>query len=155
MTTPDASEANNMRRFISLVLLLTGCATLPPAPPARPDTNVHASFGRTWDAVVDYFARSSIPIKTIDRSSGLIAAESQRLSGDNSRYAGCKNALASVPVEGASFNVLIHGDSTRSTVRVTANWIGSTVSQMSIHCQTTDVWEMEFETAIKAKAEAQ
>lgn len=131
-----------------------GCASLPAAPAARPDTEIQASFGRSWDAVVDYFARSSIPIKTIDRSSGLIAAETQRLAGDNSPYAKCSNGFFSFQAEGASFNALIRGDSTHSTVRVTANWIPVNNGGITIHCQTTDVWEKQFESAIKEKAEA-
>lgn len=146
-----------MRRIVAVTITLTiaACATLPPAPATRPDTEVNASFGKTWDAVIDYFARGSIPIKTIDRASGIVAAEAQRLPGDNSAYAVCvQGVMGHANVEGASFNALIHGDSTHSTVRVTANWIPSAISQLNIHCQTTDVWEKQFESAIKAKAEA-
>lgn len=139
--------------FISLALL-NACATLPPAPPARSDTAVNAPFGRTWDAVVDYFARSSIPVKTIDRSSGLIAAEATSLAGDNSTYATCTNGFLSFPPRGASFNALIRGDSTRSTVRVTANWMTPTpAGSAPIQCVTSDLWEKQFESAIKLKAE--
>lgn len=137
------------------LLAVTGCASLPPAPPARPDTQVQSPFGKTWDAVVDYFARSSIPVKTIDRTSGLIAAETTQLSGDNSAYARCSNGFLNFAPSGASFNALIKGDSARSTVRVTANWLGAqTEGSARVMCVTTDVWEKQFETAIKAKAEA-
>jgi hypothetical protein len=104
--------------------------------------------------VVDYFARSSIPVKTIDRTSGLIAAEATQLAGDNSSYARCSNGIFSFAPVGASFNALIKGDSTQSTVRVTANWIRPTApGSASVSCVTTDVWEKKFEAAIKAKAE--
>lgn len=139
-------------RFLFLVLI-SACATLPPPAPTRPDTEINASFGKTWDAVVDYFARSSIPVKTIDRSSGLIAAETTRLAGDNGPYATCANELRYFAPEGASFNALIRGDSTRSTVRVTATWLSSGGGAVGIQCQTTDLWEKNFEAAIKAKAE--
>jgi len=139
--------------FISLSIIFVACATLPPAPPVRADTPVAAPFNRTWDAVVDYFARSSIPIKTIDRTSGIIAAESSSLAGDNSGFAVCSNALAHVPALGANFNVLVRGDTAQSIVRVTATWIGSGASQMDVRCMTTDLWEKQFEAAIKAKAE--
>lgn len=143
-----------MKRITSLLLTVvfaSACASLPPAPQPRADTPVSASFGRTWDAVVDYFARSSIPIKTIDRTSGLIAAETTRLAGDNSRYGVCINPLRSFAPQGGSFNVLVKGDSTRSTVRVTATWLAA--PPVEAQCQTSDVWEKQFETAIKAKAE--
>lgn len=139
--------------LVACSLLLVACATLPPAPAPRPDTNVNASFGRTWDAVVDYFARSSIPIKTIDRSSGIIAAETTRLVGDNSSYAKCSNGFMSVTPEGASFNALVRGDSARSNVRVTATWMAASSGSLTVVCQTTDAWEKTFEANIKAKAE--
>lgn len=135
------------------VLLLSGCASLPPAPAARGDTVVNASFGRTWDAVVEYFALASIPVKTIDRSSGLIAAETTRLAGDNGRFADCANAVRHFSPEGASFNALVRGDSARSRVRVTATWLATGGGAPGIACQTSDVWEREFEEAIRAKAE--
>lgn len=142
--------------FLSVIFVLSACASLPPAPPVRNDTPVAAPFGRTWDAVVDYFARSSIPVKTIDRASGLIAAETTRLAGNNSAFASCSNGLFSATPDGASFNALIKGDSARSTVRVTANWIKPTPpGAMAVQCVTTDVWEKQFEAAIKAKAETQ
>lgn len=136
--------------FLCGVIALGGCASMPPLPPPRPDTQVNASFGKTWDAVVDYFARSSIPVKTIDRSSGLIAAETTRLAGDNSTYGVCANGWGkrSFPPLGGSFNALVRGDSLKSVVRVTAVWLGGTGG-----CQTTDVWERDFESTIKSKAE--
>jgi hypothetical protein len=139
---------------VASALVLAGCVSLPPAPPQRADTAVNASFGKTWDAVVDYFARSSIPVKTIDRSSGLIAAEATRLSGDNSSYATCSNGFLKRSPEGASFNALVRGDSTRSTVRVTATWMVATApGTKAVQCVTTDAWERNFESAIKTKAE--
>jgi hypothetical protein len=38
-------------------------------------------------------------------------------------------------------------------VRATAVWVGSQVSGMDIHCVTTDVWEKDFESAIKQRSE--
>jgi hypothetical protein len=147
------TEMKNQMVIASAVLTLA-CATLPPAPAARSDTAVNASFGRTWEAVVDYFARSSIPVKTIDRSSGLIAAEATVLAGDNSNYATCSNGFLKFHARGASFNALVRGDSTRSSVRVTATWMSPTPpGGAQIQCVTSDAWEKQFESAIKAKAE--
>ena len=145
----------NRTTCTAIAIAISGCASVPPAPLTRADTVVNASFGKTWDAVVDYFARSSIPVKTIDRSSGLIAAETTRLAGDNSRFATCANWARKFNPEGASFNALVRGDSTRSTVRVTASWLATGGGAPSIQCQTSDVWEKEFEAAIKAKAEGE
>jgi hypothetical protein len=53
-----------------------------------------------------------------------------------------------------SYNVLVHGDSSTSTVLVTARWIvvdgrGSAV------CSTRGKWELQLEQLIKARAEGQ
>lgn len=135
--------------------LLAACGTLPPPAAPRPDTGINAPFSKTWDAVVDYFARSSIPIKTIDRSSGIIAAEATNLAGDNSTYATCSNGYLRFPPRGASFNALIRGDSAHSTVRVTSNWMTpAPAGTKAIACVSSDLWEKQFESAIKAKAES-
>lgn len=141
--------------FLSLGILLSACASLPPAAPPRPDTGINAPFSKTWDAVVDYFARSSIPVKTIDHSSGLIAAEATVLTGDNSAYATCSNGFLKFQARGASFNALIRGDSTHSTVRVTTNWMTpAPAGSKPIACVSSDLWEKQFESAIKTKAES-
>lgn len=145
-----------MKSVIAGIVLLAACVPPPSAPPPRPDTQVNASFSRVWDAVVDRFARSSVPVKTIDRSSGLIAAESMRINGDLSSYGGCNvMGVRNAPPVGAGFNVLIHGDSTRSSIVVTADWIGVDGAGNRIGCVTTGKWEQEFEAAIKARAETQ
>lgn len=138
-------------RFITLANLLTACASLPPGAQDRPDTTVNAPVSRTWDAVVDYFARSSIPIKTIDRASGIIAAETTLLGGETKSYGVCVNGIHEFPPVGASFNVLVRGDSARSIVRVTASWFAS---DRGSPCVSSDVWEKNFEGAIRGRAEA-
>lgn len=77
------------------------------------------------------------------------------MAGDNSRFATCNIfGMRNVAPDGGSFNTLIRGDSAQATVRVTANWIGVDGWGKRIECVTSDVWEREFEKAIKAKAES-
>jgi len=38
------------------------------------------SFEKVWDNVIDYFAQNGIPIKIIDKSSGLIISDKARLT---------------------------------------------------------------------------
>lgn len=61
----------------AMVLILSGCikTTGPGEPVPRSAMPVSASFGKTWDAVIDVFAVKNIPIRTLERVSGLIAAE--------------------------------------------------------------------------------
>jgi hypothetical protein len=60
----------------------------------------------------------------------------------------------------ATFNVLVRGDSSKSTVRVTARWVrtgmarGLSTETVSEECGSTGVWESEFEGGIKTAAEA-
>jgi hypothetical protein len=140
--------------LIVSVLLALACVR-PPAPPApRPDTQVNAPFSRVWEAVVDRFARSNIPVKTIDRASGLIAAESVLMAGDLSNFGGCNfMGMENRSPVGATFNVLVRGDSTRSSIVVTADWIGVDHRGNRIGCVTTGKWEQGFEAAIKTQAE--
>jgi len=78
------------------------------------------------------------------------------LAGSNASYGTCnQGGIVNLPPVGATFNVLVHGDSTRSSVVVTADWIGYDSNGSSrLPCVTTGKWEQEFETAIKAQAEA-
>src|SRR5919202_1864412 len=90
--------------------LLASCATvMPPAPPvprAAP-TEVAASFGKTWDAVIDELTSRNIPIKTVDRSSGLIATDPLTVASDIGDVADCGSdilAIKLVPTD-ATYNV--------------------------------------------------
>jgi hypothetical protein len=146
-----------MKTFIGLapvMIISAACASLP-APSPQADTIVNASFATTWAAVLDRFAQSNIPIKAIDRSSGLITAEATRLDDSGRQYGNCNRmGIAIVPPDGATFNVLVKGDSIRSFVRATADWIGHNSKGLRLSCVTSGKWEQEFESAIKDQAES-
>ena len=40
-------------------------------------TTVKSEFDKTWEAVISYFAKNNISIKTLEKASGIIAAEVQ------------------------------------------------------------------------------
>ena len=155
-----------MRRVVfSAVLIATaGCVPTPPAAPTPHSAiDIGASFGRTWDAVIDEFARSNIPIKTIDRSSGLIATDALTVGPSHSEAADCgKDAIAgTVYPTNATYNALVRGDSSRSTLRITVRWmrIGKSreLADHSIvneECSTRATWETALERKIKDAAEA-
>lgn len=147
-----------------LLVVLAGCATpRPPAPPAPSvATPVAASFGRTWDAVIDQFAERNIPIRTLDRSSGIIVTESLKVPATIGAVADCGSdivAVKLVPTD-ASYNVLVRGDSASSTVRVNVKWIrvgmarGLSTDTVTEECSTTGAWESDLQTRIKASAES-
>jgi hypothetical protein len=138
---------------------LTVAACVPPQEPevaAKPaDLSIAAPFDRTWNAVVEHFAMNSIPIRTLDRSSGLIVTDDMRVPGkptEQARWAVCSTGFGMKfgPTVG-SYNVLIRGDSSKATVRVTARW--EDTGRPANVCQTTGVYEGNLAAAIRQRAE--
>jgi hypothetical protein len=129
---------------------------------------VSASFGKTWDAVIDVFAVRNIPIRTLERVSGLIAAEPASVEGFDPRkehpWADCgtvdvggRNGRTFTQPASAFYNVRVKGDSARSSVLVTINWkhyatIGK--ERTLVECATRSVWETQLAEEIKTRAEA-
>src|SRR5689334_6312594 len=76
---------------VSLCLLFVCCSSYEPPPPPEPReaTHVDASMGRTWDAVIDQFAARNIPIRTIERASGLIATDQLTVGREGYWWADC------------------------------------------------------------------
>jgi hypothetical protein len=149
-----------MRMSLSVAALSLGLAACMPTPPAAPApraaTDVAASFGRTWDATIDAFAERGISIETLDRSSGLIVPAGRTyVPGDKIealKYADCgtnflKDAIMPLSVK---YNVVVRGDSARSTVLVRAFYRGESGT---ISCSSKGLFETTAEANIKAKAE--
>jgi hypothetical protein len=150
-------------RFLGAGLLVVVGCTQPPAPPTprTAQTQVQASFSKTWNAVIDDFAANNIPIHTIDRSSGIIATDLLNVGPGMSDVADCGSDMGIhlTPTQ-VSYNVLVRGDTTSSSVRVTVRWVrvgparGLSTATVSEDCSTKQVWEQRFETRVKAAAEA-
>jgi hypothetical protein len=145
-----------MRRSLAFALACVACnsyqAPLPPAP--RDATQVRASAGQTWDAVVDLLAARDIPIRAIERTTGLVATVELPVGTEDRRWADC-GKRQSVPLgpERATYNVLVRGDSATSSVRATVRWTRSVAKRGVIECSTTYAWEEGFEAAVRAQAE--
>lgn len=144
---------------LGLIPLLLACVQPPQsAPLVRTGTTVQSSFTKTWDAVIDLFADRNIPIRTIDRSSGLIATDVLSATGADKTWADCGSAMQGIVVpDKATYNVLVRGDSSHSTVKVTVRWVGTASSlgpsYTPVDCVSRGVWETEFEQAVTKKAE--
>jgi hypothetical protein len=117
---------------------------------------VASSFGKTWDAAIDALADHGISVETLDRASGFIVPAAALRVGnspnDALKYADCgRSAMGGshYPVA-AKYNVLIRGDSARSTVQVRAFYI----SEEQKDCASTGFWEDYVEAGIKRRAEA-
>lgn len=127
---------------------------------------VRASFAKTWEAAVDVFAERNIPIKTVDRASGLIVAEVQAVSvKDSVGLADCGSNALGIKLwpDVATWNLLVRGDSTRATVKANVRFVMVTGSTRGLFgteqqgtvtdCSTLGKWETDFETQLKAAAE--
>jgi hypothetical protein len=159
------------RLLTALVIVVSGCYRYyPPLPPPVRDARaVYASFGETWDAVIDVFAEQNIPISTMERASGFIAAE--RTSW---RYASLYERdyvlrlvdcgrLGPVPYlpSAARYNVVVRGDSSVSTVKVTTTYTSTgtfytdptKVKAANVDCSSRGVFEDSVEATIKDQAE--
>jgi hypothetical protein len=129
---------------------------------------VNASVGKTWDQVIDQFANSNIPIATLERSSGFIATKELNPNVDHTFY-NCgkisdpdyKGGFRQFVATQVSYNVRVLGDSSHSTVKVTAAYVdvlpGNASQRMAaarIDCSSTGKFETEIEKAIKDGAES-
>jgi len=134
-----------MHRVLAAFLsLLPACYKYqpPPVPEPREATPVNASMGETWDAVIDLFATRNIPIRTIERASGIIATDGLRVEyEEGAKWADCgKHGRAHYRPTTGIYNVLVRGDSTRSTVRTTVRWSYITL-KLNLDCTSNYVWE--------------
>ena len=141
-------------RHIAVTWVLAACASVPAKTYASPEpVTIAAPFDRTWSAVIDHFAEQSVPIKTIEKASGLIVTEPMAVSPAYGRtIADCGQAFAGTPwdVSRASYNVRVTGDSIRTTIRVTAMFVPE--SQYAT-CNSRGVYERELMQFVKARAE--
>ena len=141
--------------LVGAVLSSACSAYKPPAPPTpREATEVAASMGNTWDAVIDMFAARNIPIRTIERASGIIATDQLSVGDEGFRWADCgQHNGTTLSPDAAIYNVLVRGDSTSAVVKATVRWTRTNASSV-IECSTSHIWERELETAVKARAQA-
>ncbi len=139
-----------------LLVALIGCNQLTPPAPSTPrmPSPVTASFGRTWDAVIDEFADRNIPIRTIERASGLIATEQLTISYRDTTDADCGRRGHYPPRSPthAIYNVLVRGDSVQSTVKVTMRWM-YIADKESLECSTRHRWEQAFQETVRLRAQ--
>jgi hypothetical protein len=112
-----------------------------------------ASTGYTWDAVIEVFAARNIPIRTIERVSGLIVTDNLNVGPEGKEWANCGSAGLG-PSHG-TYNVLVRGDSIRSMVKATVRWSLYVSQAADTECSTTHEWERRFEDQIKQLAEQQ
>jgi hypothetical protein len=147
-----------MKRLVVTAILVVSCVgySAPDPPTPREATDVNASLGRTWDAVIDLFAARLIPIRTIERASGLIVTDQLSVGPEGREWADCgKTSAGRYRPNYATYNVLVRGDSTRARVKATVRWVYSDLKGKVLECSTTHVWETALEQGVKTRAEEQ
>ncbi|MFV8249864.1 hypothetical protein ACES2I_12585 [Bdellovibrio bacteriovorus] len=77
-------------KFILVIplLFLTSCASLKKAapPPIEKKITVQAPFDKAWAGVIKFFSERGIPVKTIEKESGLIATENMTINTDSDLF---------------------------------------------------------------------
>lgn len=142
------------RLFAVALVALSACA--PYRAPSttttpRQGVQVDAGFDATWDAAIDAFAESNVPIATMDRGSGFIASEQIDAGSRGSRFADCGQFVGEIVDPSlATYNVIVRGDSSRSTVRVTAAFARPDIGG---RCVSRGTFETIMENRILARAE--
>ena len=61
--------------FMLVVTALTGCATAPVVHQFDRSAEILASFGDTWDAIIEVMGENSWPIDNMERASGFVSTD--------------------------------------------------------------------------------
>lgn len=113
--------------------------------------------------MIDVMAAKNIPIKTLDKSSGLLVAEVANVpipvGGKPSPWADCGKSLGHyLSPNRADYNFRVKPASGGSTVQATVRWENvlstATLGSRAVECTTKGVWESEAEADIKQRAES-
>jgi hypothetical protein len=156
-----------MKQILFLSLGLVACGQWqPPSPPApRSGIVVETSFAKTWDAVIDIFSEKNIAIKTMDRTSGLIVAETANVEDNHYKQPEIKlwndcggwDANLRLYANTVTYNILVRGDSVRSTVKANFLWSKKKVSQYDFEAVCIskgvqeDAWEKRIAEIARSK----
>ena len=170
------------RSWILGLTVMVACFryTPPAAVPVRQATAIAAPFDSTWSAVITFFAENNIPIRTIEKASGIIVAEPSRfamqnrtpLLGSNGKqkrdlggmklqsppiYADCGVTKGLPPADPATaiYNVRVQGDGARSSVQVNVKYTGFQANNPGTGdaiCVSTGKFETDLESFVKRRA---
>lgn len=95
---------------LAVAAAVSACASAPETFDVKSSEEVQADFDKTWQAVIATFAENTIPIKTLEKDSGLIVAEQSLVSYQSmEQIASCgTGSFVEVPSTGiATYNVFV------------------------------------------------
>lgn len=137
-------------RTLLVALALAACSPPPPVTRPIPQTDVGASFDRTWTALIDFLTASQIPIASTDKASGLATTGAFSIDKwDVQTRLGVAKCGGMASPSSASMTFLVRGDGARSSVRADARFANSTGGE----CTTTYALERSWEGEVQKKAE--
>ena len=112
-----------MFSIVFTMILVLACASPPKQYMYENSIKINSDFDKTWEAVISYFASSNVPIKTLEKESGIIAAETQAFPEE---WVDCGSAgfgVKFLPPAIGTFNVFVKRESGGgSFVQVTASF---------------------------------
>jgi len=126
-----------MKTIISCVavgafLFLSGCATPPKTHQFDKARTFNKSFEKAWQNTIQFFTSNSIPIKTIEKSSGVIYAEKLNGSAEEA------DTFADCGVPGIALVI-----STKISLNVFLQKVGPNQSKATINTLFTQVREFD------------
>ena len=143
---------------IIICFALTNCYTPPQDYKVDSTTEIAKPQEVVWKKAVEYFAVNNLPIKTIDKNSGIIAGEKPA----DAKLVDCGNANATPVLEKddaekpkIEFNIFIKADGTKTIVSIHEN-IGKSKAfkpmqgDVDIECKSKGVFEKELLDYIKS-----
>lgn len=96
------------RPFALLFVLLTGCATIPTTYDFDSKKTFTSHKDHVWEAVMNFFSKNNIQIKTIEKASGLIYAETEYTSEGIKNLADCRSGFLEIAgPASAQFNIFV------------------------------------------------
>lgn len=137
------------------------------------------SFDKVWDNVIDYFAQNGIPIKIIDKSSGLIISDKAKLTWSfEDKLGKLANSSAWVVLQkimdplhekpytpnyvSGEWNIRIKSNDGKTTINVNlynieatygsyyySSYTHSTIAPVKVEGKTTGVFENAISSAVK------
>ncbi|WP_406852715.1 hypothetical protein WEU32_02225 [Brevundimonas sp. BH3] len=129
--------ASHIKKYIGITALaftLTACASTPAPVIERFDTSrtYNMSRDQAWDRAVEWFAVQNIPIKAIEKESGIISGEAAYIKTVQGQYAACETpTFYGLNGATARINILIRGNSNQATVQVNNTIVGEAIYSLS------------------------
>jgi len=140
--------------WVLALVFLAGCATAPKQYDLQTSYDIPAEYDVVWSALIEFFAENSIPIETVEKDSGFIAAKWGNGSMPAAWFDCGSNGILIVEDRSGKFNIHVTDGDSGVRVRVTTVYavlrsFGDSVSWSA--CNSTGEFESYVAEQIYAK----